>query len=100
MNEVRGSDGTSAGAARVVSAAGGWAGAETETGCGGSCFLERARRGAGFEGVAAVVAGAGDGDSPPIMAAGSTGCAVAGAEVERVSAGAEDAPPIMAADTT
>ena len=97
MNEVRGSDGTSAGAARVVSAAGGWAGAET--GCGGSCFLERARRGAGFEGVA-VVAGAGDGDSPPIMAAGSTGCAVAGAEVERVAAGAEDAPPIMAADTT
>lgn len=84
---MRVSDGTSAGAARVVSAAGGWAGAETETGCGGSCFLERARRGAGFEGEAAV-AGAGDGDSPPIMAADSTGCAVAGAEVERVAAGA------------
>ena len=59
--------------------------------------MERARRGAGFEGEADGVEA---GDSPPIMAAGSTGCAGAGAEVERVAEGTEDSPPIMAADTT
>jgi hypothetical protein len=86
--ESAGMDGTSRGAARVVSdGAGGCA--EIGTGCGESCFLDwRARRGAGFSSGVAVVAGAVDGDSPPSMAADTTGCAVAGAEVESVAAGA------------